>query len=186
MKVTIERSEAVQALSDIEAIAQAVRRSRIYNLASLLLILWGSVVFVGYLASVALPRQAGIIWFSADVAGIIGSICISTFVHSKRDGIRPFDWRALSAVLLLFAFGLFWSVGIARLPVRELNAFWATYFMLVYSIVGLWFGFGFLVIGLGITTLTLLAYFLSGPWFELLMAFINGGGLILGGLWMRR
>lgn len=184
--MTIERNEAVQALSDIEAIAQAVRRSRIYNLASLLMILWGALIFAAHLACVALPRQAGIIWLSVDAAGLLGSFAISVLVHGKRDGIRPFDWRAATALLLLLAFGLFWAVGIARLPARELNAFWATYFMLVYSIAGLWFGFGFLVIGVGITALTLLAYFFAGPWFELLMAFINGGGLILGGLWMRR
>jgi hypothetical protein len=184
--VTIERSEAVQALSDIESIAQRMRRSHLYNLASLLLIMWGALVFGAYLGCVVLPRQAGLVWVCANAAGVIGSVGISVFLHGDRDGVRPFDWRALTALLLLFAFGLFWAVGIARLPGRELNAFWATYFMLAYSIIGLWFGVGFLVIGVAITTLTLLAYFFAGAWFELSMAFINGGGLILGGLWMRR
>jgi hypothetical protein len=184
--VTIERSEAARALNDIETIAQRVRRSRVYNLASLLLILWGALILGAYLACFALPRQAGLVWICANAAGVIGSIGISAFLHGEHDDVRPFDWRALTALLLLFAFGLFWPVGIARLPGRELNAFWATYFMLVYSIAGLWVGFGFLVIGIAITTLTLLAYFLAGTWFELSMAFINGGGLILGGLWMRK
>ncbi len=52
--------------------------------------------------------------------------------------------------------------------------------------VGLWLGPGFLVIGLGITVLTLIGYFFVGAYFELWMAFVNGGGLVLGGLWMRR
>ena len=59
------------------------------------------------------------------------------------------------------------------------------YFMLLYSIAGLWFGIGFVAIGLGITALTLVGYFFVGDWFELWMAFVNGGGLMLGGLWMR-
>jgi len=43
------------------------------------------------------------------------------------------------------------------------------------------------VIGLGITLLTLIGYFfVTGGAFLLWMAAVNGGGLILGGLWMRR
>jgi TRAP-type C4-dicarboxylate transport system permease small subunit len=58
-------------------------------------------------------------------------------------------WVLLFIDVLVFGFGLFWAVGIARLPGRELNAFWATYWMLFYSVAGLWLGFGFLAIGLG-------------------------------------
>ena len=54
------------------------------------------------------------------------------------------------------------------------------------AIAGLWFGYAFVAIGLGITALTLIGYFHVGDAFELWMAFVNGGGLILGGLWMRR
>jgi hypothetical protein len=58
--------------------------------------------------------------------------------------------------------------------------------MLVYSIVGLWFGRAFVVIGLSVTVLTLVGYFFLGNAFDLWMAFVDGGGLFLGGLWMRR
>ncbi len=51
---------------------------------------------------------------------------------------------------------------------------------------GLWFGYAFIAIGLAITALTLVGYFFIGAAFPLWMAFVNGGGLILGGLWMRR
>ena len=70
---------------------------------------------------------------------------------------------------------------------RELGAFWPIYFMLFYTIGGLWFGHAFVAIGLGITVLTLIGYFfVDGAAFLLWMAVVNGGGLILGGLWMRR
>jgi hypothetical protein len=51
---------------------------------------------------------------------------------------------------------------------------------------GFWFGRVFVVIGMSVIALTLLGYFLAGPWFTLWMAVVNGGGLLLGGLWMRR
>jgi hypothetical protein len=32
----------------------------------------------------------------------------------------------------------------------------------------------------------LIGYFFVGAWFDLWMAVVNGGGLVLGRLWMRR
>jgi hypothetical protein len=59
--------------------------------------------------------------------------------------------------------------------------------MLFYSTAGLWVDYAFVVIGVGLTMLTLIGYFyIGGPAFLLWMALVNGGGLILGGLWMRR
>ena len=183
--MAIDRKEAAEALGEIEQIAQRVRQSRLYNLVSLILIWWGGLIFAAYLANWLAPRQAGIVWLIANGAGVLGTLGISVFVHEKS-GVRTFDWRVFAAFVMLFAFGLFWSVGIARLPPRELNAFWPTFFMLFYSLAGLWLGAAFLAIGLGITVLTLVGYFLSGGYFELWMAVVNGLGLMLGGYWMRR
>ena len=67
-----------------------------------------------------------------------------------------------------------------------MDAFWPIYFMMVYTIAGLWFGYAFVAIGVGITALPLIGYFFAGDWFNLWMAVVDGGGLMLGGLWMRR
>ena len=93
----------------------------------------------------------------------------------------------VAAFVLFFAFGILWSVGLGHFGPRQLGVFWPTYFMMIYTIVGLWVGAAFVAIGLGITALTLIGYFLvDGATFLLWMAVVNGGGLILGGLWMRR
>ena len=89
------------------------------------------------------------------------------------------------AFLLFFAFGLA-TCMLAHFGPRELGVFWAIYFMLFYTIAGLWAGYAFVAIGLSIIALTLIGYFFIGPAFDLWMAFVNGGGLVLGGLWMRR
>ena len=65
-------------------------------------------------------------------------------------------------------------------------AFWPTLFLFGYAVAGLWFGAAFTTIGIGLTALTLAAYFWSGAPFSLCMAVITGGGFILCGLWMRR
>jgi len=70
---------------------------------------------------------------------------------------------------------------------RQMGTFWPVYAMLFYVLAGLWFGRAFVAIGLGITVLTLIGYFfVTGYAFMLWMAVTNGGGLIVGGLCMRR
>ena len=182
---SIDPSEAASALSDIEIIVRRVRRSRIYHLASLMLIMWGALVFAGYLVTYLTPRSAGSGWIAVYVAGVAGSVAISAF-NRAHSGVRTFDLRMLLAFLLFVAFGIFVSGGLGHFTPRQMGTFWPVYFMLVYTIAGLWVGRAFVAIGLGIIVLTLTGYFLVGDPFELWMAFVNGGGLMLGGLWMRR
>jgi hypothetical protein len=162
-----------------------VRQSTTYNLASLMLILWGVLVFAGNVATYLWPQQGGYIWIVANALGFLGSCAIGAF-EGRRTKLRNFDLRAVAAFLLFFAFGILWSIGLGHFTPRQLGVFWPTYFMMVYTVVGLWVGSAFVAIGLGITTLTLIGYFFSGDAFDLWMAVVNGSGLVLGGLWMRR
>jgi hypothetical protein len=182
--VSIDSQEAASALSDIDEIVRRVRQSRIYNLASLIMIMWGALVFAGYVATYLSPRSGGVSWAAIYLIGIAGSFVISRYGHA-REGVRTFDLRMLMAFALFVAFGVFCS-WLGHFTPRQLGTFWPIYFMLVYTLAGLWAGYAFVAIGLGITALTLIGYFFAGSWFDLWMAFVNGGGLVLGGLWMRR
>jgi uncharacterized membrane protein YeaQ/YmgE (transglycosylase-associated protein family) len=182
---SINPQEAASALSDIDSVARRVRQSTIYILASLMLIMWGVLTFAGYLASYLSPRNAGYGWVAVYVAGIAGSVIISA-LNRARSGIRTFDFRMFAAFLLFIAFGIFSSVWLGHFAPRQMGTFWPIYFMLFYTIAGLWVGHAFVAIGLSIIALTLIGYFLVGGAFDLWMAFVNGGGLVLGGLWMRR
>jgi hypothetical protein len=182
---SIDPREAASALSDIEFIARRVRQSTIYNLSSMMMIMWGALVLAGNITSFLWSRSAGYAWLAVYAAGIAGSFVISAFGY-PRTGVRTFDIRMLVAFLLFIAFGIFSSSWLGHFTPRQLGTFWPIYFMLVYTIVGLWFGLAFVAIGLGITALTLIGYFFVGEWFHLWTAVVNGGGLVLGGLWMRR
>ena len=181
----IDPRQAASALSDIDSIVRRVRQSTIYNLASLMLIMWGVLTFAGYLVTWLSPRHAGYGWIAVYVAGIAGTVVISASNHA-RSGIRTFDTRMFAAFLLFMAFGIFSSVWLGHFTPRQMGTFWPIYFMLVYTIVGLWVGQAFVAIGLCIIAFTLIGYFFIGNAFDLWMAFVNGGGLVLGGLWMRR
>jgi hypothetical protein len=181
----IDSKQANEALTEINEIARRVRQSTIYNLASLMLVMWGALTFLGYLVTWLSPRNSGYAWLMVYVAGIAGSFAISAFDYA-RTRIRTFDFRALAALLLFIAFGIFTSQWLGHFTPRQMGTFWPIYFMLVYTIAGFWVGQAFVAIGLSIIALTLIGFFLIGDAFDLWMAFVNGGGLILGGLWMRR
>jgi len=180
----IDSRQATEALADINDIVRRVRQSRIYNLASLIMVMWDALVFAGYTLTWLTPRYAGYGWLAVYAAGIAGSIAVSAFQHA-RSGVRTFDVRMFSAFALFVAFGVFTN-WLGHFTPRQMGTFWPIYFMLVYSVAGLWAGQAFVAIGLGVAALTLAGYFFAGDAFELWMAFANGGGLILGGLWMRR
>jgi hypothetical protein len=182
----IDAKEAAQALNDIELVVSRVRQSRTYEIASQMMILWGVLVFLGNIATLLAPRHAGYIWIGVNTVGALGAIAISMFRFPGAAG-KGFDARMAVAFLLFFAFGLLCSKVFGHFGPREMGAFWPIFFMLFYCIAGLWVGGAFVVIGLGITLLTLIGYFfITGGAFLLWMAAVNGGGLILGGLWMRR
>jgi hypothetical protein len=180
----IDPREAASALSDIDAIVSRVRQSRIYDLASLLLIMWGALTFAGYLVTYLSPRNAGVAWPTVYIAGIAGSFAVSAFGYA-RTRVHAVDFRMLVAFLLFVAFGSF-CCWLGHFTPLQLGTFWPIYFMLVYIIAGLWVGQAFVAIGLSIIALTLIGFFFIGDAFDLWMAFVNGGGLMVGGLWMRR
>jgi hypothetical protein len=181
----IDRKEASAALSDINDMVRRVRQSRIYDLASQIMIMWGALVCAGNIATFFSFSYGGYIWIAVNVLGVAGTAVLSALDY-RRTGVRAFDWRVLTTFLLFFAFGLFCSLVLGHFGPRELGTFWPIYFMLFYCIVGLWFGRAFIGIGLGVTVMTLIGYFfIGGAAFLLWMAMVNGGGLILSGLWMR-
>jgi hypothetical protein len=181
----IDAKQAASALSDVKEIVHRVRQSTIYKTSSLILIMWGALVFAGHIVADVFPRNELLIWLAVTVLGITGWFAISASTRA-RTGVRSFDARVFAAFMLFIGFGYIWTLGLGHFTPRQLDTFWPLYFMLVYTIAGLWVGLAFVAIGLGITALTLIGYFFAGDWFHLWMAVVNGGGLMLGGLWMRR
>ena len=55
----IDPREAASALSEIDDIVSRVRQSQFYNIGSLMLIMWGALIFAGYLVTYLSPRSAG-------------------------------------------------------------------------------------------------------------------------------
>jgi hypothetical protein len=182
--MTLTSSQAQASLDDIERIVRRVKQSSIYRNASLLLMLWGAIVMVGYVGCEVAPRYAATVWLICQAGGLLVTIALSA--RFARDEEYRVDARIVGAVLLFFGFGLLWSQVFGHFSPRGLNAFWATLFMFGYAVAGIWLGRAFVILGLTVTALTVVGYLWVGPWFNLYMAVVDGGGLVLCGLWMRR
>jgi len=181
----IDKGQASSALAEINEIGARVRQSLFYRRTSAMLILWGALTFVGHLVTFLAPQQSRYVWIAIMILGIAGSVVIGR-VTVKREGVNNFNPRIFAAFVLFIAFGFVWSVSIGQFNGRQLGAFWTSYFMLPYVLLGLWLGWAFVAIGTAVMALTFIGYFYAGDWFPLWMAFVNGVGLILGGFWMRR
>jgi hypothetical protein len=181
----IDSKEASQALSEIDEVVKRLRQSRIYDRASLIAMACGVLVAAGNVANFIVPRYSGGIWLTVNALNVV-VVAVISLVDYPRTGLRTFDFRVLAAFLLFFAFGSLATGVLGHFGPRELGTFWPIYFMLFYCLAGLWFGSAFIAIGLSITALTLIGYFfVGGAAFQLWMAAVNGGGLLLSGLWMR-
>jgi hypothetical protein len=182
--MNIGPAEAQVALADIESVAGKVKQSSWYRCASTSIILWGFLVAVGYCATQFAPRSWALIWLTVDGIGIVATIALQAY--SARTRGQGFNPRLLLAILICIGFGLIWTRLLGRFRARASEAFWPTLFMFGYAIAGLWMGPALVVIGLSITALTVAGYLWIDAWFELYLALVAGGGLMLCGLWMRR
>lgn len=182
--MTLDRDEAAASLSDIASVERRTREAVVYARSSTILILWGVLCVLGYVFQYFRPLEARPAWIAVGILGFIG-----TFIsgHWRRAQHRSSIGQSLLyAQLALVGYGFILLVLLWPVAPRQLSAFWPTLIMLGFVLMGLWLGRFFIVCGLAVTALTLAGYFWSGAWFPLWMAAVNGGGLLLGGLWLRR
>lgn len=178
----LSQTEAAEALRDI---SQAERRSSAaygYRLAAPHLILWGVVWFIGYGLTYARVSWTWV-WLPLIAIGIAGSFWIG--VRSKVGAERR-DWRYSATALAVFVF--IWAIFMV-LPPRtdaQTGAFFPILVSLYYAVIGIWSrGLRILLTGAALVALTLIGFFWLQQYFLLWMAVVGGGGLILGGLWLR-
>ena len=175
-------SEAAETLLDINLTARRSSNVYGYQAAAPHLMLWGVAWAIGYAVSYVRPAWS-IIWIALVIAGMIGSFWIGA--RMKPAGADS-DWRlgATALAVFLFIFALF-----AVIPPHsdaQAGAFFPILVALFYSLVGIWMrGARMLMTGIALAVLTIFGFFFLKQYFPLWMAAVGGGGLILGGFWLR-
>jgi len=180
--MSIDVRSAQASLAEIDTVVARLKQSSFYRAASILMVVWGVLVAAGYIACAVLANRAFGIWLIVDGLGIAATL--ATGLYYRRVGVA-FDWRIVVAVLLFFAFGAACS-WMGHFGPRELSAFWPILFMFGYALAGLWLGRAFILVGVGVALLIFAGYLWIDRGFELYLAAVDGGGLVIAGLWMRR
>jgi hypothetical protein len=183
----IGREDAAEALKAAEDAAGRSERMHGYRGASGFLILWGLVwaaMDVGYYLG---PTAGDWLSLAGDAVGVGGSIVLGLRMKPRRPGGYPAR-GVIGALLIALAIGLF-GLGISAVaPVRTAaqgQAIAGIAVGCVYLALGAGQGLRLAAVGLGMVALTLGGWFLAREQFMLWMAFAGGGGLVLGGLWLR-
>ncbi|HEY0412831.1 MAG TPA: hypothetical protein VGD66_06810 [Allosphingosinicella sp.] len=184
--MTISPGQAAAALEDIERTERKTRTARGYAEASPYLVLWGLVWIVGYGGCAVLPReQWGLVWLPLIVVGAIGSIWLGS---RGRGESRPGSLGR--AGLITLSIGIF--IGSVYYVFRPTDA--APYLIfptliagLVYSLAGILARMPrFVWIAAGMFVLTMAGYVAAPQWTAIWVGAAGGGGLVLGGLWLRK
>jgi hypothetical protein len=182
--LTLEPNDAACSLSAIASVERRTRRSIVYARSSASYILWGALLALGYVFGYLDPRHSGMAWIAIVATGFVGTTALAwrrpTATHGRWD--RPM----LYAQFVVYAYGWILITLAWPLTPRQMDAIMPTLFMLGFVLAGLWLGRFFVVLGLAVTALTVAGFFWAGDLFRLWMAVVGGGGLIAGGLWLRR
>ena len=181
--MALNREQAGEELAAIDDVVRRVKQSRIYRISGEIAMIWGVMQFVQYGVYALAPSRFGWSWLAVDAIGIVLTALMlrrAGFANAAGPG------RALAAFALFYGFGFVWTGLIGQFGPREMSVFWHTLFLFGYSLAGLWFGGGFLAIGLGLTAAIVAVYFVAGPAFWPAIAVVAGCGYILCGYWMRR
>ena len=186
----VSKQEARDAIDQVEDAMGLTRRAIADGGASPVLIAWGAIWVVGFMASHIWGDGAARLWPVLNLIGIA-----STFLVLRRAPFRSAHGRGLGLFWwLLFVYGFLWLMVIAAAsprPVtvtgRQIGAYIVTLVMFAYVVMGLWLRSALLFwLGLAVTGVTAAALFLFAPYFCLIMAFAGGGALAGAGIGIHR
>lgn len=181
--MALSAAEAQSTLKDIEKTENRAAASQQGRFAAPHLMIWGVVWAIGYLVGAISPKMSWI-WIPLVIGGVIASFIQDRRVSAGK--VSGFGWRygASFAVIFVFIFAL---MAIMRpTEMNQIGAFYPLVIGLYYAFMGIWTkGWRMLPLGLLLMALTIGGYYFLPEYFLYWMAAVGGGGLILGGLWMR-
>ncbi len=187
--MNISYEEAQTSLSSVKNVMSQTHRAIASSNANPLLIIWGILWIIAFTATHFNMAYAAVIFSAMSVVGGIGTALIFRAFFTKapvKDASQKTGWRIISFWIFLFVFIFIWLMLLAPFNGMQCNAFICTVVMFAYIVMGLWFGSNFMIIlGLAITGVTLVGFYLLTSHYYLWMAVIGGGVLLGTGLYLR-
>lgn len=182
--MSLTPDEARTALNDIAKTENRTAASRHARQAAPHLILWGVIWAIGY-AVMALRPEWDAVWAVLIVAGVVGGVLIG-MRQAGAEGGKGDGWRYGASLGVLGAFALGLYLVAPPQTGNQVGAFFPLLVGCCYALTGVWSkGWRMLPLGLAIIAATVAGFIWLPQYFSLFMAVIGGGGLVLGGVWMR-
>ncbi|HUL83581.1 MAG TPA: hypothetical protein VL131_15650 [Gammaproteobacteria bacterium] len=179
----VSPNEAADRLRAISTTELASSTAFQYARAAPHLILWGAIWFVGY-GVTYLSAEWSAIWIPLVIVGSVASGWLGA--RDKTAAHRP-NWRQSAAVAaaILASLGALFAI-LPPLGGLRMGAFFPIVLGFGYMLVGIRNrALRLLVTGVALTALTLIGFFWLPSYFPMWMAIVGGGGLALGGFWLR-
>lgn len=191
--MTLSGGEAASALADIENVQRRTNVAAGYALASPHLIAWGAVWLVGYAACGVLPvARWSLAWLPLILIGISASILFGLQAGAlTRSRATGSSWKGIAVRSVGGAIALTACLSCIELFLKPAGpdaylVLPALVLGLVYALVGLVTLPRYFWIGAAVFAATMVGYWLVRPFLPFWIAGAGGGGLILGGLWLRK
>ncbi|MDX1502783.1 MAG: hypothetical protein R3325_10510 [Thermoanaerobaculia bacterium] len=181
----LSAEEARSALETVRTVERQTRRAVSLRGGGPIVTVWGVVWLVGYLGSYFLDGIAeGLLWMLANLLGAAATLTIVARVARRVRDPAAGRIGLLWLALLLFAAVIVWVSW--PLTYELMGLLIALVMMFGYVVMGIFVDRTFLWLGSGVSALAVTGYLLLPQQFELWMAFLGGGALVGGGLYITR
>lgn len=181
----ISREEAEQSLQTIREVRSRIRTSVATGSTPFHMILWGVIWFFGYLSNHFFDVEtSGQIWTVLAIGGTIAS-GIMGYRLGSRYRFRGNE-RIWQIWIFFFLYVVLWIWVAWPLELKQISMLIALYVMFAYVLLGLWLERIITWVGLAVSVLGLIGYFLLPDIYYLWMAFLGGGTLFVSGIYILR
>ena len=186
--MSISRTEAAASLSEIERTTGRSHELKGYRIGGPILMLWGLIWAVAYVGMGVLPPGLWVwVWVPLDLVGVGASVMMTGRAYGKGSGDarQAGAWRALAGSLAIAAFATAVCFVFRVNAPQPYFAFPGLLLGLIYATIGIWRMTRYFWIGAAMFAATLIGFFWFPAWLPFWMAATGGGGLMLGGLWLK-
>jgi hypothetical protein len=188
--MNVSQENARESLSTVQDVTTQTHKAITSAYANPMLILWGVLWIIAFTVTHFYLAYAFYIFTAMAAIGGVGTAVTFGAFHSKAPikdtSSQKLSWRIAALWILLCIYIAIWLFLLAPFSGIQCNAFICTASMFAYIVMGLWFDSRFMIVlGLLLTAVTLVGFYLLRDFYCLWMAFVGGGAILGTGLYIR-